>query len=148
MEAIIAKVRSLAGEADEAGRANIRSALHRVLSDLETPKDTLMGLFNKVYMNLICCYLICTSLLYPQLTLFQHLQIATVRLGIELGLFRSLSQSEATLQVSQLAEQSGASSQLLGKVLMQFLNLFTSHLHLYLLLNATYRTHRSLPCVK
>ncbi|KAF7596441.1 hypothetical protein BBP40_001748 [Aspergillus hancockii] len=93
MESTVAQVRSLAGEADEAGRANIRRALLPVLSDLESPKETLMGLYNN------------------------HLQIATVRLAIDLGLFRSLSQSKTALQASQLTKQSGASLQVLERIL-------------------------------
>ncbi|KAF7619365.1 hypothetical protein F9C07_2226123 [Aspergillus flavus] len=81
MESIIAQAQSLAGEADGADQAKIRDALRQLLLELEMPKDMLMGIFNG------------------------HLQIAAVRLGIESGLFRSLSQSETPLQVDQIAQK-------------------------------------------
>ncbi|OGM42145.1 hypothetical protein ABOM_009170 [Aspergillus bombycis] len=93
MESVITQIRSLAGDADGAGRAQIRHALRQLLVELETPKDLLMGIFNG------------------------HLQIAAVRLGIESGLFRLLSQSEMPFEVAQVAQESSASPHLFECVL-------------------------------
>ncbi|KAE8152671.1 S-adenosyl-L-methionine-dependent methyltransferase [Aspergillus avenaceus] len=93
MEALIAQLQSLAGESDEAGRIDIQNALRQLLSEIASPKDIRMGLFNS------------------------HLQIATVRLATEAGIFQTLSQSKEALTFSQIAEKSTASPELFERIL-------------------------------
>ncbi|KAL2865424.1 O-methyltransferase-domain-containing protein [Aspergillus lucknowensis] len=92
MDDIVSQIRALAGEADTAGRVRVQDALRQVLSQLESPQDTLVQLLNA------------------------HLRIAAVRLGIGSGLFKSLSQSQHPLQVAQLAAQLCINPQMLARI--------------------------------
>jgi len=51
MDSIISQIRSLAEAADEAGRHSILDALQLLQSQLETPMDVLMKLYNSVSRN-------------------------------------------------------------------------------------------------
>ena len=44
----------------------------------------------------------------------QNLEIATVKIGIDLGVFRQLSETEEPLSLETLAERSGADAKLLS----------------------------------
>ncbi|KAL4809458.1 O-methyltransferase-domain-containing protein [Aspergillus unguis] len=92
MDDLILQIRDLASKANDAEKIKIQSTLRAVASDLESPQDTLMQLYNG------CMYL------------------AVVRIGTRSGLFRSLSQSQGPLSVTQLAEQSNASPQLFERI--------------------------------
>lgn len=48
MDSIIAQIRTLALTADEPGRASIHNDLRSLLSDLQSPMDMIMDLFNSV----------------------------------------------------------------------------------------------------
>ena len=48
MDSIITQIRSLAEAADKAGRHSILDALQQLQSQLETPQDVLMKLYNSV----------------------------------------------------------------------------------------------------
>ncbi|OJI97340.1 hypothetical protein ASPVEDRAFT_49365 [Aspergillus versicolor CBS 583.65] len=80
MDSAISQIQTLAREAGPADKARFQSVLRQALSDLESPQDSLIQLYNG------------------------HLRIAVVRLAISSGLFRSLSQSQDALSVTQLAE--------------------------------------------
>ena len=48
MDALLAQVKSLAGSADDAGRAKIQDALREAQYSLETPWDTMLRIFGLV----------------------------------------------------------------------------------------------------
>ncbi|KAL5347912.1 hypothetical protein ACLOAV_007323 [Pseudogymnoascus australis] len=92
MDSIISQVQALADNADEAGRNDILRALRDLQQQVETPKDLFLKLYNS------------------------HLQVAVIYIGVELGIFKQLAK-RTTLTVTELAETSGASPELLGRIL-------------------------------
>ncbi|KAL3444472.1 S-adenosyl-L-methionine-dependent methyltransferase [Aspergillus insuetus] len=92
MDDIIVQIRALASGTDVAGRAKLQNALREVLSELESPHDILVQLFNA------------------------HLNIATVRLAIDLGLFKLLSSQRQEWYVEEMAEKLDASPQMLERI--------------------------------
>lgn len=93
MEAFIAQAQTLATTADENGRKKILDTLRDAQYSLETPFDTLQRLAGL------------------------HLQIAGARLGVDLAVFDALSRNKNPLSVVELAEQSGAAPELMGRIL-------------------------------
>ncbi|KAL8712080.1 MAG: hypothetical protein Q9220_003514 [cf. Caloplaca sp. 1 TL-2023] len=94
MEGIVTQIQSLAKDADKAGRKEILNKLRDVQTSLEKPMDLFLKLYNS------------------------HLQVAVVYSGIELGLFQELAKEGAgTMTVTDLAEKSGASPDLLARIL-------------------------------
>jgi len=98
MDSIISQIRSLAEAADEAGRHSILDALQLLQSQLETPMDVLMKLYNS------------------------HVQTAVIYVAVQLGLFKHLAADpSSTITVAQLADKTGASPQLLRESDLNFL---------------------------
>ncbi|KAJ5580532.1 o-methyltransferase domain-containing protein [Penicillium hetheringtonii] len=93
MDAIIAQIHALAKSADEATRMEIQRALRQVQQEYQGPKEILMDLAN-------------STLITPIL-----------RIGIDIGLLRSLASSTGPLTVHQLAETCNASAELLERIL-------------------------------
>ncbi|KIV83086.1 hypothetical protein PV11_05144 [Exophiala sideris] len=94
MESILDQVRSLADEADDAGKRTIVEGLRQLQIQLETPMDLFMKLYNS------------------------HIQIAVVYVAVQLGLFKHLAKDpSSSVTVAQLAEESGASPELLRALL-------------------------------
>ncbi|KAK4206968.1 hypothetical protein QBC37DRAFT_105079 [Rhypophila decipiens] len=77
---------------DEYTRHNLMTSLHDSAEELETPYDTLLRLMNA------------------------SRQLALVKLGIDLGIFESLSASKAPLSSAQLAEPTGAEPELVNRI--------------------------------
>ncbi|OBT64987.1 hypothetical protein VE03_05648 [Pseudogymnoascus sp. 23342-1-I1] len=92
MDSIISQIQTLANNADEAGRNDILRTLRDLQYQLETPKDLFLKLYNS------------------------HLQVAVVYIGVELGIFKELAKN-TTLTVTELAGISGASPELLERIL-------------------------------
>lgn len=90
MEEVISSVNRLASETNEAGRKKLIDGLRDIANSLETPDDTLQRL------------------------MYMHLQIASVRIGIDLKLFDLLSASTEPLTVEQLRQKTGAAPVFLG----------------------------------
>ncbi|KAJ5923572.1 S-adenosyl-L-methionine-dependent methyltransferase, partial [Penicillium verhagenii] len=93
MDAIIAQIHTLAQSTDDAGRLTIQKALRDAQIEIQSPQDVLMGFGNA------------------------NLLIAMFRLGVDLGIFRALSQANGPLTVKQLASIPGASPALMERVL-------------------------------
>ncbi|KAJ5774108.1 hypothetical protein N7457_009004 [Penicillium paradoxum] len=93
MEAILAQIRSLALNADEASRLKMVKSLRQMQVELQTPKDSLMELAGLGLTN------------------------AMLRVGADLGFLRYLARSDVPLSVTEIAKLTGASPQLLERVL-------------------------------
>ncbi|MCJ1268551.1 hypothetical protein MMC22_008439 [Lobaria immixta] len=93
MEAVVDQVKGLAGSADEAGRSKILDQLRELAYSLESPDET---------MNRI---------------MFLNLQIAAVRVGINLGLFDILAASETPLSLVEIKAVAYRDSILLERLL-------------------------------
>ncbi|KAK2767830.1 hypothetical protein FQN54_003991 [Arachnomyces sp. PD_36] len=93
MESIVAQIQTLAKNADEGARSSIVKALKQVQLSMQSPKEIIMELAN-------------SSLVVPM-----------IRVGADLGLFCALTQSDTPVTVAQLAESTGASDQLLERIL-------------------------------
>ncbi|KAJ5236461.1 hypothetical protein N7489_006552 [Penicillium chrysogenum] len=93
MDAIISQIQALAQDTDEAGRLNIIQSLQIAKIDIQSPQDTFM------------------ELAVPGLT------SAMLRISADLGLFRSLAESDASLTVTKIAELTRASPQFLERIL-------------------------------
>ncbi|KFY43015.1 hypothetical protein V494_02134 [Pseudogymnoascus sp. VKM F-4513 (FW-928)] len=92
MDSIISQIQTLADNADEAGRNDILLTLRDLQYQMETPKDLFLRLYNS------------------------HLQVAVTYIGVELGLFKHLAKN-TVLTVTELADISGASPELLERIL-------------------------------
>ncbi|KAL1967218.1 hypothetical protein VTN77DRAFT_3509 [Rasamsonia byssochlamydoides] len=101
MEEIIDQVQRLAHTADDAARKKMVVALRDLSYSLESSDDTMERI------------------------MFYHLQIAAVRVGIDLKLFDRLAASSTPLTVDQLSEATGAHPTLLGRLLRYFSSLGT-----------------------
>ncbi|KAJ5669145.1 S-adenosyl-L-methionine-dependent methyltransferase [Penicillium macrosclerotiorum] len=93
MDSILDQIRDLSQRSDEAGQLRIQKALRDIQTELQSPKDLLMDLANSFVL------------------------IGTIRLGADLGLFRHFASQKEPLTVSQLADLTGASPQLLERFL-------------------------------
>ncbi|KAJ5384780.1 O-methyltransferase family 2 [Penicillium concentricum] len=93
MDSIIAQIQAIAENTDEAGRLDIIQSLKQVKNELQSPKDAIM------------------ELAVPGLT------NAMLRIGADMGLFRSLTRSDVSLTIMQIAEITGASPPLLERIL-------------------------------
>ncbi|PHH84903.1 hypothetical protein CDD83_1195 [Cordyceps sp. RAO-2017] len=96
METALAPIRALAQTADAAGRLALLRALRQVQTELQSPTDTLMEIVNQAPL------------------------LASLRLGIDLGLFRTLADRGSVMSLAQLAESCGASPQLLERFLRYY----------------------------
>lgn len=106
MEEALARVKELAAQ-DEDSRRKAVAALPKLASSLENVQETI----NR-YGHLV-------RRLYPRMPLhianyFQHLQSAMVQTGVEMGLFKHLSDSPEGLTVDQISDKTGAELQLIG----------------------------------
>ncbi|PYH89221.1 S-adenosyl-L-methionine-dependent methyltransferase [Aspergillus ellipticus CBS 707.79] len=93
MEALTEEVRRLAGTGDEKTRKNILDSLSALSASIESPDDTV------------------------QRFTFYNMQLAAIRIGIDLNLFELLSKYEHPLTVNQLSEKTGANPVFMGRLL-------------------------------
>ncbi|KAJ5514342.1 O-methyltransferase family 2 [Penicillium fimorum] len=93
MDSIIAQIQAIAQNTNEAGRLDIIQSLKQVKNELQSPKDAIMELG------------------IPGLT------NAMLRIGADMGLFRSLARSDVSLSTMQIAEITGASPPFLERIL-------------------------------
>ncbi|KAJ5885429.1 Winged helix-turn-helix transcription repressor DNA-binding [Penicillium taxi] len=93
MDPIIAQIQGLAKNSDEIGRLNIVKTLQRLQVEIQSPKDTLFGLAGA------------------------GVTIAMLRVSADLGLLRLLAKSNSPLTVDEIAVSTGASPQLLERIL-------------------------------
>ncbi|KGO45702.1 Winged helix-turn-helix transcription repressor DNA-binding [Penicillium expansum] len=93
MDSIIAQIQAIAQNTDEAGRLNIIQSLKRVKVELQSPQDTFL------------------ELAVPGLT------SAILRISADLGLLRSLAGTNQSLNVTQIADLTGASPPFLERIL-------------------------------
>ena len=87
---VASMVNNLANKADVTGRRNIQDALMKLQHSLETPFETTMRMYD------------------------WHHRSMCVRMGSDLQIFKSLSESPKPLTVDDLVERNGAAPQLLG----------------------------------
>ncbi|MCJ1261206.1 hypothetical protein MMC22_001070 [Lobaria immixta] len=99
MDALISQVKHEANSADEAGRQKILDGLRDLAMAIETPADSM------------------------QRIMFLHLQIAVVRVGVDIKLFNLLYESDDPLSLDQLTKITGADPTLLAR-LLRFLGSF------------------------
>ncbi|KAI4133410.1 MAG: hypothetical protein LQ347_002190 [Umbilicaria vellea] len=78
---------------DEASRLKMQDALRGAADSMETPNDIMLRLINA------------------------HLEVAVVRTGCDLGIFKALVESDTPLSVEQLSGSSGADPLLIGRLL-------------------------------
>ncbi|KAJ5725492.1 uncharacterized protein N7483_006849 [Penicillium malachiteum] len=93
MEALVEQVRSLAKNGDEKVRKSILDTLQSLRNSIETPDDTI------------------------QRYTFYNLQLAALRVGVNLKLFNYLAESEKPLTVAELSEKTSADPVFLGRIL-------------------------------
>ncbi|PWY86728.1 S-adenosyl-L-methionine-dependent methyltransferase [Aspergillus heteromorphus CBS 117.55] len=93
MEALAAHVRSLAQSGDEKQRKDIIDSLRSLRNSIETSDDTV------------------------QRFTFYNMQLAGLRIGINLKLFELLAESKTPLTVTQLSEKTGADAVFLARLL-------------------------------
>lgn len=94
MDAINAQVLELAKNVDDVGRNTILMGLRDLQHAVETPMDSFINIYNS------------------------HMQTAVIYVGVELGLFKELAKENAdSMTGMQLAEKTGASPQLLDRLL-------------------------------
>ncbi|KAJ5175128.1 S-adenosyl-L-methionine-dependent methyltransferase [Penicillium canariense] len=93
MDSIVAQIHALAETSDEVGRLEIQKGLRDVQMEIQSPKDLLMSLANS------------------------QLLIATIRMGADLKLFRNIAAHKGSMTTVQLADITGSSPQLLGRLL-------------------------------
>ena len=91
MEAAINQLKSFAGSANDTGRRTLLEALIQLQFELETPLDTLSRLYGA------------------------QLQPTVARIGVDLGIFDFLAQSDATQSVEAIAKKTGAAPTLTGE---------------------------------
>ncbi|KAM4063974.1 o-methyltransferase [Hirsutella rhossiliensis] len=96
MDAIATQIHALTQTADAAGRLALQKALRQMQAELQSPMDFLINIANSMPL------------------------LASLRLGADLGLFRTLAQRNDSLSVAQLAESTGASPQLLERLLRYY----------------------------
>ncbi|KAJ5128887.1 uncharacterized protein N7443_006002 [Penicillium atrosanguineum] len=92
MDSIVAQIRTLVESADEIGRLNIQVALRRALSELQGPRDVVIDLVN-------------SNMLY-----------AMIRVGVDLGLFRTLAANNRSFKVKELADLTKSTPELLERI--------------------------------
>ncbi|KAH8433916.1 uncharacterized protein LDX57_011552 [Aspergillus melleus] len=93
MEDLLDQIRTLAHHGDEKQRQEILDSLQSLRNSIEQPNDTV------------------------QRFTFYNLQLAALRVGVNLKLFSSLEGGQAPLTVAQLSEKTGADSVFLGRLL-------------------------------
>ncbi|KAJ5921469.1 S-adenosyl-L-methionine-dependent methyltransferase [Penicillium verhagenii] len=93
MEALTEEVRRLVKSGDEKTRKDVLDALSKLSASIESPDDT------------------------GQRITFYNMQLAGIRIGIDLKLFEVLTQSETPLTVDDLSKKTGANPVLLGRIL-------------------------------
>ncbi|KAJ5106317.1 hypothetical protein N7456_002992 [Penicillium angulare] len=93
MEALVEQVRSLAQNGDEKLRRSILDSLQSLRDSIETADDTV------------------------QRFTFYNLQLAALRVGVDLKLFSLLADTEKPLSVVELSEETGADQVFLGRIL-------------------------------
>jgi demethylsterigmatocystin 6-O-methyltransferase len=93
MDSVVSQIKHLMQTADEAGRLNISKTLQQVQSEFVSPKEVLHSIANL------------------------HLLPAVVRVGADLNLYGTLCKHQGCMSVNDLAKSSGASPQLLERVL-------------------------------
>lgn len=107
MEGIKDQVTSMANESD-ARRQQVMKALQDLLLSFETTEDTIHRYGHMV-----------SQLLQPSqplgLTSEETLQSAVVQVGINLGLFKYLSQHDKPLTIDEISEKCKTDSQLMGE---------------------------------
>ncbi|KAL2221344.1 O-methyltransferase-domain-containing protein [Thermoascus aurantiacus ATCC 26904] len=93
MEDILAQIKALASDADDVGRKRILQSLQELSYAIETPQDSM------------------------QRILYLYLQLAAIRVGLDLKLFDILGESRDPVTVDELATKTGAAPTLLGRLL-------------------------------
>ncbi|KAJ5090818.1 hypothetical protein N7532_009502 [Penicillium argentinense] len=93
MDSIVSQIHSLAQSTGEAGRLEIQRALRQTQVELQSPIEVLFELVNST------------------------LGVSVVRMSTDLGLFGILAKSSESLSVNKIAEASGASPDLLARIL-------------------------------
>ena len=90
MDALITQIHSLASSADEAGRKRIIEQLRDLSFSLEEPADVVQRISHR------------------------HLEIAMVRVGIDLGIFNLIVEKEGEMGLEELVLGTGAGRVLIG----------------------------------
>ncbi|KAG5742681.1 hypothetical protein H9Q70_014582 [Fusarium xylarioides] len=90
---LLAQVKPLGSSLNARDRAKVQKSLLDALSHVETPYEHMLRLSGA------------------------HLQLACIRVGADIGLFKVLVESQEPLPCSYLSEKLGASSELLGRIL-------------------------------
>ncbi|KAI1174453.1 S-adenosyl-L-methionine-dependent methyltransferase [Nemania sp. FL0916] len=93
MDTILDQLDLMAVEVDTANREKVLGAIRSIQLQLETPHNTLSRL---------------SSL---------HLEITTIRVGVDLGIFRILADNDNPLTISPLSEKTDAAPPVLGRIL-------------------------------
>lgn len=106
MDEALARVKELAAQ-DEDSRRKAVVALPKLASSLENVQETInrYGHLVRRFSPRVPSHIANNS---------QHLQSAMVQIGVELGLFKHLSDSTEGLTVDQISDKTGAERQLIG----------------------------------
>ncbi|KAF4633291.1 hypothetical protein G7Y89_g4833 [Cudoniella acicularis] len=93
MDAALEQVKQLAANADQTTRQRLMAALHKLAYSIEDSNDT-----TRRYGHL-------------------NLQTAAIKIGVDLGLFRFLAESESPLTVEEISKKTGVETQLMNRIL-------------------------------
>lgn len=131
MDALLDQIKSKAAAVDETGRRVILGKLRDLAYSIEAPEDTMQRILYQVsevwkqspasnilqssLWSLINCLFFQGSVIkyWP---LRQNLQIAVIKIGVDLKIFNSLAESSKALNVEQLTETHHVDPLLLSKL--------------------------------
>ena len=113
MDAFMSLAKKVVSDTNEAGRKKVLDTLRDVAYSIESPEDTIQRVMFYVSSGgQVNSRWSLTDI--NQLT--QNLQIASVRVGVDLKLFDQLTESESPMTVEQLSAKTSASPLLLGEL--------------------------------
>ena len=111
MDVLITQLKNAAIKADATGRKKVIDTLRELTYSLESSEDTMQRIMFLVsFLSSFPDIVAATNSRAPQ-----NLQIASVRIGINLKLFETLAGSVDPMTLDQLIAKTGADSVLLGK---------------------------------
>lgn len=115
MDTIVSQIKDIVGKADKLAKDKMLDSLENLLVELRDPMDVLYSTYGAV------CYIQALQVRRPILMLclklMQAIQMPIAKVGADIGIFRKLAELQpgSSRTVEQLADETGADDELLGK---------------------------------
>ena len=114
MDTIVSQIKDIVGKADKSAKDKMLDSLENLLVELRDPMDVLYGTYGAV------CYIQALQvrpILMLCLKIMQAIQMPIAKVGTDIGIFRKLAELQpgSSRTVDQLADETGADDELLGK---------------------------------